>query len=80
MNTNFLHNLGNLLTVVMAGLVAMLLATGCTQEGEMIVCTASWLDPKLTAFAVAGIGALKIAINVWRDGFFGLFKNQPPVQ
>ncbi len=65
-SSNFIHNLLNLALAVLAAF-------------ETFNWT-SFLTPS-SALAVAGlIGALKIAINVWRDGLTGLVKTQPPVQ
>lgn len=80
MNSNLFHNVGNILTVVLGGLIAVLLSSGCTQLATGgFECSASWIDPKLTAFAIMGVAGLKLAVNIVRDGVGGLFKAQPPV-
>lgn len=70
MNFNALHNILNLLGVIVASLLSF-----------------DWaglgLDPATVAMlATAFIWAdkiIKLALNVLRDGFGGLFKPQPPV-
>jgi hypothetical protein len=80
-NSNAVHNILNVLIAVTAGLTAFLLATGCTTlPTSGLECSASWIDPTYTTIAVTGMGILKSLINVARDGFGGLFKEQPPVE
>lgn len=80
MNSNMFHNLANIAMVVLAMLTAGLLATGCVEVvNGAVSCAASWLDPKLTMWGIGALGALKVLVNVVRDGFGGLFKPQPPV-
>jgi hypothetical protein len=38
------------------------------------------IDPVTAGKIVAGLGAVKMVINVLRDGITGLTKPQPPVQ
>lgn len=79
-NTNMLHNALNVLITLSALLVAILLGTGCTQLADGILeCSQSFVGPGYTAAAVAVLSALKIAVNIMRDGFSGLIKPQPPV-
>ncbi len=79
-NTNMLHNVLNVLITLSALLVAILLATGCTQLTDgTLECSQSFIGPGYTAAAVAGLSALKIAVNIMRDGVAGLIKPQPPV-
>lgn len=79
-NTNMLHNVLNVLITLSALLVAILLATGCTQLADGILeCSQSLIGPGYTAAAVAALSALKIAVNIMRDGVAGLIKPQPPV-
>lgn len=79
-NTNALHNVLNILITLAALLVAILLATGCTQlADDTLECSQSFIGPSYTAFAVAGLGTLKVVVNIIRDGFAGLVKPQPPV-
>jgi len=79
-NTNTLHNVLNVLISLSAMMVAILLATGCTQLADGILeCSRSFIGPGYTAAAVAALSALKIAVNIMRDGVAGLIKPQPPV-
>jgi hypothetical protein len=80
-NTNLFHNIANVLIVVSAMATAALLATGCVQpliDGPMD-CSASFIDPTYTAIATGALGVIKMAVNIFRDGFSGLTKPQPPV-
>ncbi|MDL2397477.1 hypothetical protein [Rhizobium mayense] len=80
LNTNALHNALNILITFSALLVAILLAMGCTQLGDSTLeCSQSSLNPSYTACVVAALGALKIVVNITRDGLSGLVKPQPPV-
>jgi hypothetical protein len=76
-NLNFLHNVINLLIVVLG---AALIGSGCvaTAAGGFD-CTASWISPTFTTWAITILAGLKVAMNVMRDGVFGLWKVQPPV-
>lgn len=77
MNTNAVHNIIN---VLIAALAAALLASGCTSTvAGSFDCSASWIDPKFTAWAIGALGMAKIGMNIWRDGLGGLLKRQPPV-
>lgn len=67
MNTNALHNVLNVAMIVVAGLA------GFDYVGL-------GLDPVLAGKIVATLGAVKMVINVLRDGVTGLTKPQPPVQ
>lgn len=79
-NTNMLHNVLNVLIALSGSLIAILLATGCTQVADGTVeCSQSFISPGFAAIAVAGLSALKIAVNIMRDGVAGLIKPQPPV-
>lgn len=65
LNTNTLHNVLNLGLAVLAGLESF-----------------NWIslfDPTTSLQIAAGIGLAKLTINIWRDGFSGLIKVQPPV-
>jgi len=80
LNTNTIHNLLNILISLSALFVAVLLATGCSQFGDgMLECSQSFLDPKITVFVIAVLSAVKVAINIVRDGLSGLVNPQPPV-
>jgi hypothetical protein len=66
-NTNLIHNILNIAMIVVAGLAGFdFVGLG--------------LDPILAGKIVAGLGTAKMIINVIRDGFAGLMKQQPPVQ
>lgn len=81
MNSNMFHNVSNIASLVLAGATAVLMASGCvTLPTGNFDCSGSWINPAYTSAAVAGIQVLKMAVNVVRDGFGGLFKPQPPVQ
>ena len=81
MNSNFFHNIANILIGVLAMVTAGLLATGCTQAiTGVLECSQSWIDPVYTTVAIAAITGLKVIVNVVRDGFGGLIKPQPPVE
>lgn len=81
MNSNLIHNVLNVLIALLAGATAVLLATGCTTlPTGVLECSQSWISPSVTSIIVMGLGILKSLINIARDGFGGLFKQQPPVQ
>lgn len=66
MNTNLLHNIINILLILVPALE-----------------TFDWTPffSEQVALQIVGVlGLAKILINVIRDGFTGLAKNQPPVQ
>ena len=79
MNANLIHNLINLLII---GLGAMLVSSGCVADTVTgnLNCSQSWIDPKITTVAITALGVLKMVMNIFRDGLFGLWKVQPPVQ
>ncbi|MDE1994384.1 MAG: hypothetical protein KGI75_17910 [Rhizobiaceae bacterium] len=80
LNTNMLHNILNILIALSALTIAVLLAAGCTQSADgTIECSQSFIGPSYTAYVVAGLSALKLSINIARDGLSGLIKPQPPV-
>lgn len=81
MNSNLFHNIANVASLLLAAGTAALIASGCTAlpTGELS-CSASWINPSYTTAAIAGLQALKLAVNVVRDGLAGLAKRQPPVQ
>ena len=71
MNANAVHNILNLIGLIIGALITF----DWTQLG---------LSPEVAA-TVAGAVLLgdkiiKLAMNVMRDGFGGLFKMQPPVE
>jgi len=80
LNTNLVHNALNVVIWLSSSIAAFLLMTGCTSlVSGGFDCSASWLPPQYALYISAAAGFLKTAINVWRDGFSGLVKPQPPV-
>lgn len=81
MNSNLVHNILNIAIALLAGLTAILIATGCTTlPTGVLECSKSWISPSATTILIAVMGVSKTLINVVRDGFKGLTKPQPPVQ
>ena len=81
MNSNLFHNIANVASLVLAAGTAVLMQSGCvTAATGAMDCSGSWINPTYTAVAIAGVQALKIVVNVVRDGIGGLTKPQPPVQ
>lgn len=81
MNSNFFHNLVNVVTLVLAGATAALLASGCVETSAgTISCEESFLSPSLSAIIITILMGLKLLVNIVRDGITGLTKKQPPVQ
>lgn len=71
MNFNAIHNLLNLIGLVIGALLAYdFTQIGLSAEGAAML--ASWL--------LLGDKIIKLALNIIRDGIGGLFKVQPPVQ
>jgi hypothetical protein len=80
LNTNALHNILNVLIALSASMIAVLLATGCTQFADgTLECSQSFIGPGFAAAIAAALSTLKIIINIMRDGVAGLIKPQPPV-
>lgn len=79
LNSNLIHNVLNIVIVAMSMGEAGLLATGCTQTLTGFDCSLSWLPPAYVGVAVSFLGMLKLGMNLNRDGFLGMFKQQPPV-
>ena len=71
MNANAVHNILNLVGLVIGALVTFDWA-GLGLSPEAAAMLAGWV---LLADKI-----IKIAINLFRDGITGLFKVQPPVQ
>lgn len=70
MNTNALHNILNLLGLLVGSLIMFDWASlGLTPETAAMVASGFILADKV----------IKFAINIFRDGLGGLFKTQPPV-
>lgn len=83
MNTNSIHNIMNFILGAIGVAVPILVKLGCTETaaGTLDCSQASvpeWLLPWLIGIAGA-IGVIKLIMNLVRDGFSGLFKQQPPV-
>ncbi|MGV1789159.1 hypothetical protein GR212_17180 [Rhizobium lusitanum] len=79
-NTNTLHNMLNVLIALSALMIAVLLATGCTQLADgSLECSQSFIGPGYAAAGVAVLSTIKIVVNIMRDGVAGLIKPQPPV-
>lgn len=81
MNSNLFHNISNIVSLVLAALTAILMASGCvTLPSGSFDCSSSWINPAYTTGAIAILQFLKIIVNIIRDGLGGLIKPQPPVQ
>lgn len=78
--SNLFHNILNVLIAVCGGVTAYLIATGCVSVGDALECTGSTIDPAVTATVTGVLGVVKTVLNVVRDGFAGLFKEQPPIK
>jgi hypothetical protein len=65
MNTNLFHNIANILIALIGAMAAM--------DWTVIV------SQQTATGIVSGLAALKIVINVVRDGVTGLAAPQPPV-
>jgi hypothetical protein len=71
MNTNMIHNMLNLFGLVIGALITF----DWTQLGltaEQAAFIAGWV--------LLGDKIIKLAMNIFRDGIGGLFKQQPPVR
>jgi hypothetical protein len=85
MNSNLFHNVANVAIVLLTGATGFMLATGCEMSpAQVLDCSGSslneWINPAITSSAAAMLGAVKMAVNVVRDGLAGLTKEQPPVK
>jgi hypothetical protein len=82
MNSNLFHNIANVLMILIAGVTAAAAAAGCTTlpTGTLECSQVTWLSPTVSGLLISGIGIIKMAVNIIRDGFGGLTKQQPPVQ
>lgn len=80
-NPNFFHNLFNVLIAIMGLAAPILVATGCVHDPllDKFDCSQSWIPPLWVAPILGALGALKIVMNLMRDGLGGLIKVQPPV-
>lgn len=81
MNSNLFHNIVNVVMILISLAVAILTALGCTQlaNGDL-ECSQAVISPSIATAIVGGLGILKMIVNVVRDGFAGLAKQQPPVK
>jgi len=66
MNTNLIHNIINIVIAVVAAFA--------------VFDWSVFFDAETAAGIVGGLSALKIVMNLVRDGLTGLWKTQPPVQ
>lgn len=66
MNTNLLHNIINVLIILIAGFETMDLTP--------------FLEPEIALKVTGGLAVAKLLINAIRDGVAGMTKEQPPVQ
>ena len=71
MNTNLIHNFLNVLGLVVAALIGFNWA-GLGLSAELVATIMTWL--------MFSDKIIKLGINIFRDGFSGLIKNQPPVK
>ncbi|MGE0367037.1 MAG: hypothetical protein AB7Q00_15015 [Phycisphaerales bacterium] len=78
--SNLVHNILNVLIAAAGGVTAYLIATGCTDVGGALDCSASSISPELTATITALLGITKTVLNVVRDGLAGLYKEQPKIE
>lgn len=70
MNTNLIHNILNLIGLLVAALVGFDWAgLGLPPETVALITSVVLFADKI----------LKFMINIWRDGISGLVKDQPPV-
>lgn len=71
MNTNAIHNILNFFGLIVGALITFDWASlGMSPETAAFFAGAVLLADKI----------IKLAMNIFRDGFGGLFKTQPPVQ
>lgn len=81
MNSNAFHNAANIASLILAAGTAALLASGCSQNATGVFdCSASWINPAYTTAAIGVLQAVKLCVNIVRDGLGGLIKAQPPVE
>ncbi len=70
MNANAIHNILNILGLIVGSLVAFDWAgLGFSAETAAMIASGFLLADKV----------IKLGMNITRDGFGGLFKTQPPV-
>src|ERR1044072_8602136 len=79
-NANFAHNCLNVAIILVAAITAGLSAYGCvTLPTGALDCSASTIPPAWSGGLIAGLGGLKMAINIAPHGVSGLPKPQPPI-
>lgn len=71
MNANAIHNLLNLIGLIIGALIAFDW-TSLGFSAETAVVIAGWV--------LLGDKVIKLAMNITRDGLGGLFRRQPPVE
>lgn len=82
MNSNLFHNIINVVMILIAGVTAVLTAMGCVTlpSGDLECTETLFLSPTVATAIVTALGIVKMLVNVIRDGFAGLAKEQPPVR
>lgn len=77
MNTNLVHNIINIVMILVAGGTAVLFAMGCVSlpSGDLECTETMFISPGAATTVVAVLGGVKMPINVVRDGFAGLAKS-----
>lgn len=82
-NSNAIHNILNAVGWTIGGLQTAAIVTGCTDtdpsSAVVLECAKSFLPITVTVPVLTGILLIKQVMNLTRDGFKGLFKQQPPV-
>lgn len=66
MNTNFLHNVLNILIVLVPALATF--------------DWTAFFSPEVSLKIVGALGLIKLSINAYRDGVSGMAAPQPPVK
>lgn len=84
MSSNFVHNILNALILLMGALGALATWAGCiTLTDGSYDCSSSHIIPlswiPYITIITGLLGAVKLIINISRDGLAGLVKVQPPV-
>ena len=79
--SNWVHNALNVASATVAAMTLFAMSAGCefTATGELVSCDESWIPPKLAMIGIFVAQALKLFINVMRDGIGGLYKAQPRI-
>lgn len=82
MNSNFIHNVLNVVIALTAAFETFLLSTGCTfQVSGAMECSHTWMqiNPGWLSAGLFVLGTIKLVMNAVRDGPAGMIKPQPPV-